>query len=180
MQDQPLQAGLQVRRAHAALLGHAQRAETFRRRRPERAQGRLVAGEEGQARTRGQSSAEHRPLQGAKTVGARQGGGVPVFQGAFGGQAVERAEQAFQDMADSSVECVGTGILPRVPALNNGALHPATMSYKHHAPVTGVTPRLPSLSLHNKAERPQPAAPAQGGPGMTQTAITANPSPDAA
>ncbi len=94
MQDQPLQAGLQIRRAHAALLGHAQRAETFRRRRPERAQGRLVAGEEGQARTRRQSSAEHRPLQGAKTVGARQGGGVPVFQGAFGGQAVERAEQA--------------------------------------------------------------------------------------
>lgn len=59
--------------------------------------------------------------------------------------------------------------------MNNGALHPATMSYKHHAPVTGVTPRLPSLSLHNKAERPQPAAPAQGGPGITQTAITREP-----
>ncbi|MCY1179108.1 hypothetical protein D9M73_194890 [compost metagenome] len=89
-----VQAGLQVRRAHAAVLGHAQRAQALRRRRPEQAQGALVAGEERQPGRGGQRAAEHCQFEGRHLAQAIQEGTVPVVQRLAGGQAGCGFEQA--------------------------------------------------------------------------------------
>ena len=54
-QDQAVEAGLHIRRAHATLLGHTQRAQAGRCRRPQGTQRRLVAGQERTSRRAGQA-----------------------------------------------------------------------------------------------------------------------------
>ncbi|MNP18029.1 hypothetical protein D3C76_1104830 [compost metagenome] len=88
------EAGLHVRRAHAAVLGDAQGPEAQRRRWPEQAEGALVTGEEGQPRRGGELAAEHRQFEGRDLAQAIEQGTVPVVQGLAGRQAGCGFEQA--------------------------------------------------------------------------------------
>ncbi|MDT4817110.1 hypothetical protein FQZ97_501770 [compost metagenome] len=88
------EAGLHVRRAHAAVLGDAQGAQAQRRRWPEQAQGALVTGEEGQPRSGRELAAEHRQFEGRDLAQAVEQGAVPVVQGLAGSQAGCGFEQA--------------------------------------------------------------------------------------
>lgn len=71
-------------------------------------------------------------------------------------------------------ECVGTGIPPEVPALNNGALHSGDNVIRDHAPSGDTSLPRPELAQCAGAARNRGRWP-QGGPGVIQTAITWQP-----
>ncbi|CAI8857922.1 hypothetical protein EMIT047CA2_20360 [Pseudomonas soli] len=133
-QAQAVQAGVHVRRAHAAPLGGTQRTQAGRRAGPQHPQRRLVAEQERQPGRGHGTPAQDRQLERRHRAQALEHRRIGFTEG--------RRQRVAQGVVES--------LQPGHRKLLSG------VSRKHHQRFTGVTPGVPRLTLHNKADRPQP------------------------